>query len=123
MLTEILQVRGQSELLTGIYAMAPHGGDIARHPSQAHGELIATCQRAVKEGAQAIVLGGIGLLGLAEEIADHVDVPLLCSTKAGFRGVSRQLALGQATLAIQPSRVESIGLSSALSALLSGGPV
>jgi allantoin racemase len=120
MLTEMIAARGLAGQLAAIRTVAPTGGQIAADPEGAHALLADTCQRAIAEdGAQAIVLGGAGLVGIAAAIQHHVAVPVICSVEAG-------LLATKAALAEQPSRqklvhlepVESIGLSEPLARLL-----
>jgi Asp/Glu/hydantoin racemase len=120
MLHEFFAGRGQAAALAGVRTVAPTGGEMARDPVGAAALLAAECRAcAERDGAGVVILGGAGLAGFAEAIADRVPVPVVCSVEAGLRGAIA--ALGGARADMLPHRpVETVGLSPALSALLSG---
>lgn len=123
MLREMLLVRGLSDNLASIRTVAPDGGMIARDPDGALQILIEACDACVcEDGAEAVILGGVGLVGLAERIASVRDYPVICSVMAGMRAVAAIGAdhrPGPAPRA--PIRVDSIGLAPQLAGLLRGG--
>jgi Asp/Glu/hydantoin racemase len=124
MLQEFVAQIGLSDRLASIRAVTPSGGEIAANPRAAHSIIAEACRSAVREdGADVVILGGAGLVGIAEQIRGEVPVPLLCSVETGFR---RAFALmeepftkpSDGTWALPPN-VETIGLNSSLARLLS----
>ena len=109
-------------MLTGntIRTVAPSGAAIAADPDGAIAMLAQACESVVKDdGAQAVILGGAGLVGLAARVQPYVSAPVICSVEAGVRA-----ALAALTNAIQSNQpkqadsVDSVGLSPALAALM-----
>lgn len=128
MLEELVAASGLSARLAGIRTVAPTGAEIAQNPAGARASLAAACRDCVAEdGADVVILGGGGLAGLAEGLADAVAVPVLCSVAAGVRAVMSvaQSAVPKprvGTYAL-PDPVETVGLSPALAhAMRGGGP-
>ena len=124
MLEEFVAALGLSRRLAGIRTVAPTGAEIARDPDGALGMLAQACRDCAADGAEAVILGGAGLAGLAEQIAG-VPVPVLCSVAAGARAAAAAAALGprkaeRGSLAAPPP-VETVGLSPALAGRMGGG--
>jgi allantoin racemase len=125
MLQEFVASRGLAARLSGVRAVAPSGADIARDPD---GALALLCRAVLDcvtlDGAECVILGGAGLVGLAQRVQPHVPVPVLCSVRSGaasLRAVMR-MATPKAragSFAMTPP-VESTGLSAALAARLAG---
>jgi Asp/Glu/hydantoin racemase len=120
MLEEMLRLRNLNGPLAAIRTVAPSGAAIAADPDGAIAMLAQACESVVKEdGAQAVILGGAGLVGLAARVQPYVSAPVICSVEAGVRA-----ALAALTNAIQSNQpkqadsVDSVGLSSALAALM-----
>jgi Asp/Glu/hydantoin racemase len=63
------------------------GAQIAADPDAALATLAAACRAAAGDGAQAVILGGAGLAGLAARIAPQLDVPVIDSVEAAARAV------------------------------------
>jgi len=117
-LEEFFAARGHAAQLAGIRTVAPTGGDIARDPEAAIALLAETCRASAREdGAEAVILGGAGLAGLAARVAPQVPVPVLCSVECGIRAAIAAVG-GPAAGLIPHAAVETIGLSPALAALL-----
>jgi allantoin racemase len=77
---------GFADTLGGIVTVAPTGAQLAQDPVAAHALLANACQQAAKEfNANAIVMGGAGLAGLAAKIQPLVNVPVIDSVSAGVR--------------------------------------
>jgi Asp/Glu/hydantoin racemase len=115
MLEEFHRCRGYADRLSGVRSIIPTGGDIARDPDSAVASLAQTCLDCVTlDGAEAVVLGGAGLAGLAAKLAALVPVPVLCSVETGIRAAFA--ALGGAPIGVGTvhAPVETIGLSAAL---------
>lgn len=122
-LGEFVGSLGLSASLAGIETVAPTGGDIARDPEGSLALLAEACRRtAQRDGAETVILGGAGLAGLAERLQPMVDMPLICSTSAGFLAVldaaydppAKPLSGDLA----QPDPVASTGLSPALAKMI-----
>ena len=127
-LTEFVASLGLGASLAAVETVAPTGGDIASDPEGSIALLAQACRRTVeRDGAGAVILGGAGLAGLAERVQPHVDVPVICSTKAGFAAVleaarnpSPKPPAGDMAL---PAPVASTGLSDALARILGRGDI
>jgi|ERR1700674_1267994 len=104
-------------------AVAPTGAEIAADPPGSAQILARECRAAViEDGAEVVILGGAGLVGIADRIAADVPEPVIDGLAAPIRSaqecpVEPRPGAGLPALA-QP--VESIGLSGRLAALLSG---
>lgn len=85
-LERLAHALGFSDALAGIHTIAPSGAWLAEHPEAAHGLLADACRQAVRDcNAQAVILGGAGLAGLAARIQPAIDVPLIDSVLSGAR--------------------------------------
>ncbi len=121
MLEEAIQQRGLGAGLAAITTVAPTGGQIAADPDGALALLAEACRQTARDsGADAVILGGAGLLGLAEKVEALAGVKVVCSVGAGFRASAEALRSGarrEAGTVATPS----IGLSPALARLLASG--
>ncbi len=105
MLERLAQNLELASSLGGILTVAPTGAQLAADPVAAQALLAEACQQAAKDfNAQAIVLGGAGLAGLAAKIQPVVSVPIIDSVSAGVKRAVN-LAL---TLPATQSRLEEI---------------
>ena len=126
MLHELVASLGLSSRLASIRTVAPTGAEIAADPERALAILAESCRAcALEDGAEAVILGGAGLAGLAERIAPQVQVPVICSLEAGLRAAVAAAGLHAAkptsgSLAATPT-VASVGLSPALARMLEAG--
>jgi Asp/Glu/hydantoin racemase len=123
MLEDFVAGMGLSSRLASVRTVAPTGADIARAPDAAIALLAEGCRACVEEDrADAVILGGAGLAGLAVKLAGKVDVPVL-------DGVACAISMAEGLAAQKPAKartgqlskaapVESIGLSEALAKLL-----
>jgi allantoin racemase len=119
MLREFHLARGLDTRLAAVRTVAPTGGEIASDPEGALAQLAAACRTcAAEDGAGAVILGGVGLIGLAARLQPEVPVPVICSVEAGFRAAARALTQPPVTPAFTPDGVESLGLSPALARYL-----
>jgi allantoin racemase len=121
MLREMLLVRGLAGRLASIRTVAPDGGTIARDPDSALAILGAACDACVAEDdAEAVILGGVGLLGLAERLQPGRAYSIICSVAAGLDAVRQALEerAGNPHREDRAAAVESFGLSPELSAFL-----
>jgi Asp/Glu/hydantoin racemase len=114
MLEEFFAARGHAARLAGVRTVAPSGGEIARDPDAALALLAAACTASAREdGAEAVILGGAGLAGLAARLEGRVPVPVICSVEAGVRAAIG--AVGAAPARLHPHQpVETVGLGAAL---------
>lgn len=124
MLREMIAVRGIGAHLTRIVTVAPTGGQIAADPEGSKAMLAEACRNAAATtGAQAVVLGGAGLLGLAADVERMSGVRVICSVEAGFRAAASSLASTDNVLpkSISIPATPSVGLSPALEAMFLKG--
>ena len=85
-LARLAQMLGYGEQLAGIHTVTPTGAQLAADPVAARALLAAACQTAVRDfKADAVILGGAGLAGLAQAIQPGVSVPVIDSVLAGTR--------------------------------------
>lgn len=125
MLTEFVADLGLSSALASIRAVAPTGGEIAANPSAAYDVLAAAATDAARaDGADVVILGGAGLVGIAAAVRNRVPVPVLCSVETGFHMAFAHLqnppakpTTGDFAL---PPPIDSIGLLPALTRRLAG---
>jgi allantoin racemase len=123
MLRESLAMRGLAGSLASIRTVAPDGGMIARDPEGALRLLADACEACRREdGADAVVLGGVGLIGLADRIAAMIHGPVICSVMAGLRATLADDWPFAGPALRQPNPIQSIGLSEELGALLATVP-
>lgn len=86
MLQRLAHMLGQAPALAGIHAVAPSGAELAQDPVAARALLAQACRHAAHEfKAQAVILGGAGLAGMAAAIQPELEVPLIDSVLAGTR--------------------------------------
>jgi Asp/Glu/hydantoin racemase len=93
MLQRLAQALGHAPSLTGIHTVAPTGAQLAADPAAARTLLAQACRDAVRQlGAQAVILGGAGLAGMAAALQPGVGVPLIDSVLAGAHWALRSHA-------------------------------
>jgi Asp/Glu/hydantoin racemase len=125
MLEECVAAFGLSSRLAAVRTTAPSGGEIAADPDAALPALIGACVAAAADGAEVVILGGLGLAGLADAIKPRVPIPVIDSLVAG-------VLAAEAAALLRPRRAEqgsfapaaateTVGLSPALGARLAGG--
>lgn len=114
MLREIVLGLGLSEGFTGTRTLPITGGDIARDPAGAVPLLAEACRiSAERDGAEAVILGGAALAGLAPLVQPDVPVPVLCSVETAALAALDAVPTPRAGA----TGFESTGLSPALEAL------
>jgi allantoin racemase len=90
MLERLASTLGYSKMLAGITTVAPSGAELAQDPVGAQALLARACRQAAKDfGANAVILGGAGLAGMAARVQTEVDVPVIDSVVAGVRHASQ----------------------------------
>ena len=82
MLERIARALGWGGQLVRVEVLPASGVELAADPERAVRELTEACRRAAV-GADAVVLGGAGLAGLAPRIAPALAVPLIDSVTVG----------------------------------------
>ena len=125
MLEEFVSAIGLASSLASVRTMAPSGAEIAANPEAALDALAATCRQAAHEdGADAMILGGLGLAGLADRIAGKVPVPVIDNVVAAVRAAETAASLGpvKATAGAfaAGAPIETTSLSASLAALIEG---
>ena len=86
MLQRLALTLGLGQALAGIHTVAPTGAALAADPAGARALLAQACREAARQwNAQAVIVGGAGLAGVAATIQAEVDVPLIDSVQAGTR--------------------------------------
>jgi Asp/Glu/hydantoin racemase len=115
MLWEALRLRRLDQACASVRAVAPTGGMIASDPDAAVALLAQACAACMADdGAGTVILGGAGLLGLAERVQPLVAVPVICSVEAGIGAAAEALTARAAGALSLPAAVETVGLSPAL---------
>ncbi len=120
MLFELARDLGYADSVAGIETLTLTGGQIAADPDGAIGALAEAARACVRtHGADAVILGGAGLVGLAEKVQPFVDRPIVCSVTAGFEAGFAALREPRPARDVPP--VASVGLSPELASLLARG--
>lgn len=120
MLKEQAAAHGFGAELASIRTVAPSGGQIAADPQGAHAILAEACRTCVVEdGAEAVILGGAGLIGIRAAIERQVPAALVCSVEAGLRAAGAALARGRREASTDA--VASVGLGEALAGMFARG--
>jgi Asp/Glu/hydantoin racemase len=84
MLERLASSLGHAPSLAGIHTVSPTGAQLAADPEGARALLAEACRDAAQRfDADAVILGGAGLAGMAADIAGAVPVPLIDSVVAG----------------------------------------
>lgn len=119
MLGEYVASLGLSASLASIRTLEANGGQIANDPDAAEAALLAACDTAIRrDGAELVILGGAGMVGLVERLSDRVAVPLIDGLTPALRAAEAAVASPLAAVSVQQS--EMIGVSPELTALLRG---
>lgn len=78
MLTDYLKPLGLTDYLASVRAVDVTGSQILADPDNSLDKLAQACGLAVeKDGAESVILGGAGLVGLASRMTGKVSVPVL----------------------------------------------
>lgn len=125
MLWEFLDLVGLKAHCVGIRCVTKTGGQIAEDPAAAHAELLAACEACINvDRADAVILAGAGLAGLADMMAPALQKPILCSVEMGIDAVvaaSERLfnKTDTGSFALPPP-VETIGIGTELARICEG---
>lgn len=117
MLREFAVLRGYSAEQVRIAAVTPTGDMIAREPERALELLAEAAEEQVAAGADVVVLGGAGLVGLADRLQARVSVPVLDCLRVTLEAAQDARP---GTTPMQPA--PSVGLSKALEEKLRASP-
>jgi allantoin racemase len=121
---ELIGRHGLSTRLSGLEGVAATPQDAVRNPMAVEAMVLEAIDRLVAGGADAVVLGGAALAGMAARIGARAPVPLLdgiaCAVKQAEALVALALARPQAGSVAPVAKRDSSGLSPALAALLRG---
>lgn len=123
MLTEYVQSLGLGDRLAGVRTLQADGGRIAADPDAARAAVLDAARLSVAEdGAELVILGGAGMVGMVERVAPDLPVPVIdgLMPAVGFAVAAARAGLRKAdtgSFALPPA-VASTGLSPALAALL-----
>lgn len=82
-LQEFFEALGYRSRIASIRAVAATGAEIAANPDAALAGLAGEVNACIQDGAQAVILGGAGLAGVAARLAARTRVPLIDSVAAG----------------------------------------
>lgn len=122
MLREYLTPLGLTERLASIRTVDTTGSQILADPQGSLDKLAQACRRAVDEdGAENVILGGAGLVGLAARIADKVPVPVIDCLEpaiAAVRALSAKPASAKPAQATNKDATTFAGIGQQLGALL-----
>jgi allantoin racemase len=103
MLQRLAIALNQQDHLAGIHTVAPTGADLAADPDKAITVLIQACKDAqLMFKADAIILGGAGLAGLATKIQAHINTPIIDSVHAGIEEALN--LMGKASQEVRPKQ-------------------
>lgn len=86
---------GLHQLLLGIETVEASGAELAANPEVAHRVLLAAARTALtmrsvdSKPPRCLILGGAGLLGMAQWFASDLGLPLLDSVECGVDAVAR----------------------------------
>lgn len=119
MLQEFVATLGLGAQLAAIRTVAPTGGDIAADPAGSASLLARECRAAaLEDGADVVILGGAGLIGIAEMIGADVPVPLIDGLAAAVSVATSLLGEPPPAPALGTAAIESVRLGGRPGALL-----
>jgi allantoin racemase len=120
---ELIRERGFDSRLAGLVSVETAATDAYAKPQAVAERVVAAANRLVEEDrAEAVVLCGAAMAGMAAKLRDHVPVPLVDGIAAGVPLCEMLVRLG--TVAprrgslVTPAGRETVGLDPALAALL-----
>lgn len=121
MLRDFVTREGLGPHLASIRTIAPTGGAIASAPEAALPLLREACTLCIEQDeADAVILGGAGLVGISAQMQPYFDVPVIDGLEAAVKtAVSMLVPAAQAAGAVAlPDAVECVGLSASLTDVL-----
>lgn len=121
---ELIASYGLAARLAGIGLVAASPYDAASDPAGVAAKVAEAAGALARDGAEAVILGGAALAGMAPRIQDAVPVPLVDGIAAAVRLAEALVALGvqrpRAGSYAPPTGRASTGLAAPLAALLRG---
>ena len=107
MLRKVALIQGYGPQLVGIHTLTASGAELTAQPEKAAQLLHHACRAVLEQcAADAVILGGAGLTGLADGWADQLPCPLIDSVDAGVREMVRcahdEEAGYRASMRVQP---------------------
>lgn len=123
MLTEYVDSLGLGGQLASVRSLDADGGRIAADPAAAEAGIVAAGRAAVEQdGAELVILGGAGMVGMVPRVAGHLPVPVIDGLTPAIHMAQAAVATGgrkamAGSLAF-PGPVKTAGLAPALAALL-----
>lgn len=96
MLERLAGSLGHGEALVHIETVAPSGAELRADPVLARAHLVPALDAAARRGAQALIVGGAGLAGMARALQPACPLPLIDSVEAGLRVLLAGAAPGPA---------------------------
>ncbi|ONG49759.1 hypothetical protein BKE38_20300 [Pseudoroseomonas deserti] len=118
MLEEFSLSRGWPAERVLVRAVAPTGDMIAREPERALSLLAEAATAAIGDGAEAVVLGGAGLAGLAPRLQPMVGAPVLDSLDCLLRSAAGAIPTPPGPTPDALGKTPTTGLGQALTARL-----
>lgn len=92
-LQRLAQALGCAGSLAGVHTVAPTGAQLMADAAATRALLAQACREAAaRYDAQALILGGASLAGVARDIQGEVPLPLIDSVRAGARWARQVLA-------------------------------
>lgn len=120
MLGEYVASLGLATSLASIRTIEANGGQIADNPAAAEAGILAACQATIaQDGAELVILGGAGMIGMVERLATRVAVPLIDGLTPAIQQAEAAMALPSQASAAAPG-CDTCGLSPGLAALMRG---
>lgn len=118
--TECVEHHGLMGRCAGVFCLDEPFSSITDVADEKNEALVALAQRAVKSGADVIILAGAPLAGLAARVADRIPVPLVDQVQAALRQAETLVALrprkAEAGNFRRPGAKPTTGLGTALAA-------
>ncbi|MFT4192734.1 MAG: aspartate/glutamate racemase family protein [Comamonas sp.] len=103
MLHKLALAQGYGLRLAGLHMLDATGAELAADPERARTRLRLACEQAARDfAADAVILGGAGLAGLADGWYDQLAVPVIDSVDAGARQLLARSAAWHADTAEPP---------------------
>ena len=119
---QTVQEMGMTARFNGYYGLGQAFADIATVQHEAETVFISMCLECVEQGADAIILAGAPLAGLASKVANQIPVPLIDGVGSAVRMAETMARSGfvvrEAGALSAPPVKPSQGMSRSLSALI-----
>jgi Asp/Glu/hydantoin racemase len=126
MLRDFARSRGVEQCVASIRTVAPTGAALSADPERAVALLRATCRQCVEEdGAEAVIVGGAGLVTFSARLQAESPVPVIDGLQAAMTMAVAVAPLHaacgqQAAIRSATASVECVGISKELAAAIAG---